>query len=210
MSIADLTNTCPACGAEESLDALLMRMIDDDDVRRLISEVLMRSLPLGGQVVRYLRLHKPAKQRLRMSRMSELLAELVPDITRAAIYRKGRDWAVPVETWKLGLEAVFEAIDKGSLKAPLQGNGYLYEVLLRMADRHEAEAERQAQEAQRHRTAPAVEAAPRAAADALAPRTAAPPPPPPGPSAYARRMQAQLAALRAGKTQPADNEEGTK
>jgi hypothetical protein len=55
MSIATLTNTCPSCGAEESLDAVILRMIDDDQVRRLIASVLTTSLPLGGLLVRYLR-----------------------------------------------------------------------------------------------------------------------------------------------------------
>ena len=70
-----LLNTCPACGAEESLDALLLRMIDDDQVRRLIAQVLTASFPLGGLVVRYLRLHKPATQKLRMDKLARLLAE---------------------------------------------------------------------------------------------------------------------------------------
>ena len=93
MSTATLTNTCSVCGAEESLDGLLLRMIDDDQVRRLIADVLTASLPLGGLVVRYLRLHKPAKQKLRMSIVGKLLAELVPDLQRNVIERTGRSWA---------------------------------------------------------------------------------------------------------------------
>lgn len=108
MTLAQLTNTCPACGAEESLDALLARMVDDDQVRRLIAEVITRSLPLGGQVTRYLRLHKPPKQRLRMNRVAALLGELLPDIERQQITRKGRDWEAPLEAWKAALDAVFE------------------------------------------------------------------------------------------------------
>ena len=54
-----LLNTCQVCGAEESLDAMLARMIDDGEVRRLIADVVTRSMVLGGHVVRYLRLHKP-------------------------------------------------------------------------------------------------------------------------------------------------------
>ena len=80
-------NTCPSCGAEESLDALLLRMIDDNTVRGLIADVLTASFPLGGIVVRYLRLHKPLKQQLRMEKVARLLAELVPDVQRNAIER---------------------------------------------------------------------------------------------------------------------------
>lgn len=142
MSAAMLTNTCPVCGAEESLDTLIHRMIDDDQVRHLIAEVLTKSLPLGGMVVRYLRLHKPPKQRLRMDKLARLLGELVSDIQRTAIERNGRTWVVGPDAWKAAFQAVFDAHDKGALTLPLEGNGYLYSVLMRLADRHEAAQER--------------------------------------------------------------------
>ncbi len=149
MSSATLTNTCSACGAEESLDALLLRMIDDDQVRRLIADVLTASLPLGGLVVRYLRLHKPPKQRLRLAIVAKLLAELVPDLQRGVIERTGRSWAVDGDGWKAALQAVFDAHDKGTLTLPLQGNGYLYQVLMRLADKSEAVAEKQTEQTRR-------------------------------------------------------------
>ena len=142
MSLDTLTNTCAACGAEESLDALLRRMIDDDQVRRLLADIMTTSLPLGALVVRYLRLHKPAKQKLRMDKVAKVLTELVPDMLRATIERKGRAWSIDAEGWKLALEAVFAAQAKGSLTLPLDGNGYLYEVLMRLADKAEASTEK--------------------------------------------------------------------
>lgn len=145
-----LLNTCPTCGAEESLDNIVLRMIDDDDTRRLIADVLTTSLPLGGLVVRYLRLFKPAKQKLRLTKAATVLAELVPDIRRAAITRKSRDWHAPAESWKLALQAVFEAADKGTLKPPLDTNAYLYEVLVRMADQVEGKAENETEASRRH------------------------------------------------------------
>lgn len=152
MSAAVLTNTCQVCGAEESLDALILRMIDDDQVRHLIANVLTTSLPLGSMVVRYLRLHKPAKQRLRMDKLARLLAELVPDIQRTAIERNGRTWVVGPDAWKAALQAVFDAHDKGTLTLPLEGNGYLYSVLMRLADRQEAAQERESEASRRHGT----------------------------------------------------------
>lgn len=142
MSAATLMNTCQVCGAEESLDSLIMRMIEDDQVRRLIAAVLTGSLPLGGQLVRYLRLHKPLKQKLRMDKLAKLLGELVPDIQRTAIERNGRMWVVGPDAWKAALQAVFDAHEKGTLSLPLEGNGYLYATLMRMADRTEAVQER--------------------------------------------------------------------
>ena len=98
--MAEFINTCVTCGAEESLDALLLRMIDDDTVRRLIADVVTTSLPLGGVVVRYLRLHKPPKQKLRMTVVAKLLGELGPDMRRAVIERDGRRCAVSADDWK--------------------------------------------------------------------------------------------------------------
>ena len=151
MSLDTLTNTCAACGAEESLDALLHRMIDDDQVRRLLADIMTTSLPLGALVVRYLRLHKPAKQKLRMDKVAKVLGELVPDMLRASIERKGRAWRIDTEGWKLALEAVFAAQAKGSLTLPLDGNAYLYEVLMRLADKAEGATEKQAEVSSRSR-----------------------------------------------------------
>ncbi|ART47578.1 MULTISPECIES: hypothetical protein [Acidovorax] len=148
--MAEFVNACQTCGAEESLDSVLHRMIDDDTVRRLIADVVTMSLPLGGLVVRYLRLHKPAKQRLRMEKVAALLAELVPDMQRSAIERSGRNWMVSAEDWKGAFAAVFAAVDKGSLEVPLKnGNAYLYSVLLRKSDRTEAEQEAQREQDRR-------------------------------------------------------------
>lgn len=141
--MAELLNTCPTCGAEESLDALLLRMVDDDAVRRLIADVLTASFPLGGLVVRYLRLHKPPKQKLRMDKIGKLLAELVPDVRRNAVERQGRTWLVSMQDWRDAFEAVFTAVGKGTLAVPLQGNGYLYSVLMRKSDKAEAGEENQ-------------------------------------------------------------------
>ena len=149
--MSDFLNACPVCGAEESLDTLLLRMIDDETVRRLIAQVITDSIPLGGLVVRYLRLHKPAKQKLRMSIVAGLLAELVPDMQRGVIARTGRSWAVDGDGWKAALQAVFDAQDKGTLGLPLQGNGYLYQVLMNMADKTEAVAEKQTDASRRSR-----------------------------------------------------------
>lgn len=198
MSTAPLLNTCQVCGAEESLDALLLRMIDDDQVRRLIAEVLTNSLPLGGLVVRYLRLHKPPRQRLRLATVSKLLAELVPDIQRTAIERKGRVWAVSGDSWKAALQVVFDAADKGTLALPLEGNGYLYGVLVRMADRDEGGAERDAEQRLRQRV---HESAPTSASEAakLSVASAAALPEPSDPEAVAK-----AAAIRAALRQALD------
>lgn len=199
--MADLVNTCPACGAEESLDVMFGRMVDDDVVRRAIHDVVTRSLPLGAMLLRYIRLHKPPKQRLRMARLRELLNELVGDMARNVIERHGRTWAVTNDDWRGAFEAVFAAVDKGTLQLPLQGNGYLYQVLSRKADQVEAAQEVQ-REAERRSTGRAhSSAAPTSVGELLAAAPAAAPstPPVPRPAALAAApgMSPTVRAMRA-------------
>lgn len=216
MSAASLTSTCAVCGAEESLDSIILRLIDDDQVRRLIADVMNKSLPLGGLVVRYLRLHKPAKQRLRMERVAQVLGELVPDLQRGFITRKHREWQAPAEAWKLALQSVFDAAEKRTLTLPLDGNAYLYEILMRMADKAEATAERDQQQAAKHRsTPPSPAASVGAASAAMQPMhnaiaaEAAPTRPSvaPGTSYTVRQMKAQLEARKRLQQPPPDSPE---
>lgn len=219
MSIAQLTHICAACGAEESLDVVLGRMVEDEMVRLLISDAVIYNLAVGAQVVRYLRLHKPPKHRLRLERVRAVLGELMPDMRREAIYRKGREWPVSTDGWREGFKAVFDAAAKGVLTLPLEGNAYLYEVLLRQADRTEAQVERGVEERRKRRSSAETSDV---AADALGtdlsaslfestprPTTVLPTEPrgpvlatspPPGydqPSPYARRVREQNAARQA-------------
>lgn len=158
MSAADLTHTCAVCGAEESLDVVLVRIFPDEDVRLLVEELITKALPLGGLLLRYLRLHKPAKQRLRMSTVRKVLAELVPDVQQSSIERKGRVWMVSPDLWRAAFQTVFDAADKGRLSLPLEGNGYLYGVLVNMADRREGESEHQREQERRQRPGGAMPA----------------------------------------------------
>lgn len=201
-----LVHACPACGAEESLDVLLLRMIDDDQVRRLIADVICHAVPVGGAVVRYLRLFKPPKQRLRMSKLSAVLSELVPDITRQAIKTKGRTWSTTDAVWLDAFAAVHAAVDSGKLTTPLGSNVYLYAVVQAKADRAEAETERQNEADRRDRriygSQPTVPVA-----LAHVPVLSPPPPPSspaktPGPE-VAEMLKATRQRLRAGRLGPA-------
>lgn len=203
--MADLVNTCPSCGAEESLDVMFSRMVDDDIVRRAIHDVVIKSLPLGAMLLRYIRLHKPPKQRLRMTRLRELLAELAGDMARNVIERHGRTWAVTNDDWRGAFEAVFAAVEKGTLQLPLQGNGYLYQVLSRKADQVEAAQEAQRESERRTAGRAHSSAAPTSLSELLAaapaaiptaaPRPAAPAPAP-GMSPTVRAMRAQINRMK--------------
>lgn len=143
-------NTCSVCGAEESLDAMLHRMIQDDEARRLVADVVTKSFVLGGHVARYLRLHKPAKHRLTMTKARAVLAELVPAVT-GSFTRKGREWTLGREGWDAAFAAVFRQAESGALQLPLAGNAYLFEVAMQLADKAEAAAEKQHEQTLRSR-----------------------------------------------------------
>lgn len=139
--------TCPACHAEQSLEAALGREAD----ARAVAALVERCLPLGAALVRYIALFRPAKRRLGLDRLVTLMMELMPDIERGAIARKGRDWAAPQALWQQAIEQMLAARDKGTLSLPLTSHGYLYEVLCALSDKAEAVAERDAEEQRRQR-----------------------------------------------------------
>lgn len=192
---------CPACNAEFALDALLTSEAE----RRAVAALLEHGLPFGAQVMRYISLFRPAKRRLGMERMASLVQELLPDIQRGAITRKGRDWPVTPELWRAAFDAVLAARDKGTLTLPLTSHGYLLEILCAQADKAEAVAERAREGERRNRGGQAPDAAQGAvsvAAQVNALVTAPPPPPAyaAGPSRAARLLREQIARAQAERT----------
>ena len=138
-----LVHTCRVCGAETSVEQMVHDIIDDAHARRLLRDVLNINLVLGAHVLRYLRLHKPAKQGMRWAKLRPLVVELMQAIQTGAITRKGRSWQVGADAWRAAFEATFKAAEDGKLDLPLAGNAYLYEVAMRLADKAEAQAEKQ-------------------------------------------------------------------
>lgn len=194
--------TCPACHAEESLEALLGREAD----ARQVAQFFERHVQMGALLLRYIALFRPPKRRLGIARMVGLVAELMPDIERGAVQRKGRDWPVTLDVWRAGMETVLAKRDKGTLTLPLTGHGLLYEVLSSLADRDEARAEAQAEEDRRSRRIAGPSTGPRdlstVAGDLGAAPGALPPPVPPGyapyvgPSRGAREIKARIEAAQ--------------
>jgi len=130
---------CPACGAEMTMDVVFAH----DELRRAMHEVMLISLPLATLVLRYLGLFRPAKNRLSPSRMAKLAGQLLPDLQRGAITHRGRDWTMPLDGWRAGLEAMLEKAAADKLTLPLENHNYLYTVLVGLADKVEAVAEAQ-------------------------------------------------------------------
>lgn len=209
--------TCPACNAENSLEVLVGREAD----ARAVAGFLERHLPMGESLLRYIALFRPAKRRLGLGRMVALVEELMPDIERHAIDRKGREWRADPRAWRAAFDTVLAARDKGTLSLPLTSHGYLYEVLVGLAEKAEAAVEQQ-REAERTRPAEmrstrgprdlasmaqsvgqSLAAVPAPAPAAVAVSVAAPQPPA-GPSRAAREIRAQIEA--ASRRPPAEEQ----
>lgn len=204
--------SCPACNAETSLEVLVAREAD----ARAVAAFLERSLPLGEALVRYIALFRPAKRRLGLARMVALIEEIMPDIERHAIDRKGREWRAEPRAWRHAFETVLAARDKGTLSLPLTSHGYLYEVLCALAEKAEAavesqrEAERRTHRAAGPRTGTPRDLAEMAASIAHGPDPITGPAPVPqqgaaGPSRAALEIQARIKAGRSRMGGPAES-----
>jgi hypothetical protein len=177
--------SCPACNAELSLDVLLA----NEEARAAMARLATASLPLGGLVLRYLALFRPPKRRLSIERMTSLLLELLPDIERGAVTRKGRDWPADVDCWRSALETMLAYRDAGKLTLPLASHAYLYEVILGLADKQEAAEEREREAGRKARPSVASLAAPVEATVAVAPVVQ-----PVRPSRFAQAIKADIEA----------------
>lgn len=127
--------TCPACGAEYTLDVLIAH----DGAREALIEAMGLNLALGKRLVQYLSLFRPAQRQLTMDRVASILKEISPCIKAAQITRNGRIWAIPQESWAWALEEIVAKKDK--LTLPLKSHGYLFEMLIAAADKLEGQAE---------------------------------------------------------------------
>lgn len=116
---------CPCCGTTVSLDALVAH----DGARDALKAAFALGGPVGGAVVRYIGLFRPAKSELTMERVGKLIAELLPDLQAQRITRNGQVFDAPHEAWVWAIDQSLQARDDGRLKTPLKGHGWLYEVI---------------------------------------------------------------------------------
>jgi hypothetical protein len=116
---------CPCCGAENSLDSL----IANEDARNALWALAKIGGGMTKGLVMYLGLFRPEKSVLSQARMAKLMSELLPDIHAQRIQRGGKVFDAPAAAWAWAFGECVSARDSGSLKTPLTGHGYLYEVL---------------------------------------------------------------------------------
>lgn len=132
--------TCPECQASFPLSAGFF----DADGKRLAMVLAGAEPALGRAVIRYLALHKPAKQALRLARAAKLAEEVIALATAPEVCRHGTARPNRTAYWVQAIEQMTEA--RGKLRLPLSGHGYLVEVAAGLADQADAVAERAREE----------------------------------------------------------------
>lgn len=139
---------CPNCDARFSIDALLGVEAESAAARVALMRAFALSGDIGRALVRYLGLFRPDKNELSMKRVAALLDQILPDIEAGRIERAGRVWPAPHAAWIAAIEQMCAKRD--TLRLPLKGHGYLHEIIAGAANRGEAAAERQVEEARRY------------------------------------------------------------
>jgi len=130
-----LVNVCPTCRAVEALSSVIERSIDDPEVLRLLADLMAGTdFVLGGTVLRYVQLFTPPKHALSWARVRKVFQAVVPVIQSGQIMRGDRRLQVTVAMWQEAFASVFAAADKGTLKLPLGGDGYLMAAVTNIAE----------------------------------------------------------------------------
>lgn len=140
--------TCPVCRNPLTADVVFAH----EGVRDAILQ-LINAHAEGGKLLRpllaYVGMFAPLKTEMRYERVAAVLAEVVNSI-KAGIVRDthGVTHAAPLDYWRQAFEEMAARRDAGSLKLPLKSHGYLHTVVIGLASKAAAAAERKT-EAQR-------------------------------------------------------------
>lgn len=136
--------TCPACGENLSLAALL----EHDAAREVISIALKMPAPLGKLLMQYVSLFKPAQRALSMDRLASILGELLPMVTDAKVSKNGNVYAAPQDYWAQAITNMVS--NKAALTLPLKTHGYLISIIAGYADKSAAVAEKQSEQGRKY------------------------------------------------------------
>lgn len=130
---------CPCCNVVFPIEA----GFSDADGKRLATILADIDPTLGRALIGYLRLFKPPKSALRMSRAAVIAREVADLVAVGSVCRDERGGLRrPASTavWAQGIEQMQQQRDR--LTLPLDGHGYLRAVVFGIADQADASAER--------------------------------------------------------------------
>lgn len=131
---------CPHCAFAAEIEAFFA----EADGKRLAAIVADLPPDCARALLRYLRLFRPAKQGLRMARAVKLASEVRALIERGVVARDERTGVHRPTSPAMWAEAMETMLDqRQKLTLPLEGHGYLRAVVFALADKADAQAERQ-------------------------------------------------------------------
>ncbi|HEY4294535.1 hypothetical protein [Luteibacter sp.] len=131
--------TCPACSTAFPIEAGLV----EGDAKRLALVVAEMEPIVARAALAYLRLFKPAKTTLRLTKAAAVLAELEELVNAAQVCadeRSGMRRAATPAMWAAGMEQMLN--NRADLNLPLGNHNYLRKVVYALADQPAAHAER--------------------------------------------------------------------
>ena len=135
--------TCMGCGAHGSYELFT----NDGEARATFAAAQRLPAGLGGPMLDYLTLFRPAQRLLSWKRAKKLLEELVPMLESGTVTRNGRKVPCEPQAWRKAIEQMLEQRERLSL--PLKSHGYLLEVVLGSLPKLAAEAETAAEAGKR-------------------------------------------------------------
>lgn len=148
--------TCPCCYSDFPIEA----GFSDADGKRLAALMAEFEPSLGRAALSYLRLFKPPKTGLRVSRAVTIIAELLQLVRAGTVCRDERNGLrrpAPASVWTAGIE---QMLAQAGIATPLDGHNYLRKVVFALADQVDAQAERAREDARRNVSGPRVGSSP--------------------------------------------------
>lgn len=130
---------CPDCRREFSM----LEAFTENADQRAVKHFMEVTFPIPEMLMQYFALFTPPKQRLTIRKQLRLMREVSPDLSRQAITRAGRDWHAPIAAWAKAIDTMLARRSAGTLTLPLKNHGYLHTILVDLAEKAEASAERQ-------------------------------------------------------------------
>lgn len=137
-----LKATCPECGMTGDMSAF----VSQGEHNQALAVALEMPALLSSRIVRYLGLFRPRSRALASAKSARLLTELKDAITSGVIERRGITREAPIKVW---FQAFDQILERPPSNLPLNGHGYLFEVVANCAERYAGDIEKQREEAAR-------------------------------------------------------------
>lgn len=130
---------CPSCGCYGSPEAFMAEA--EAGAEDLAALAMPREI--AAEIQQYLRLFRPGERAMLARRRRKLLAELLPKIQAGKLDFDGRVWPAPLDYWR---EAIGQMIDgRAKLDLPMKTHNYLYRIVAGIANKADAQRERDQQ-----------------------------------------------------------------